>query len=143
MRKLTFRLSLIVGAALALSCGKKEDTTAPGADDWPEMDSFHMIMAESYHPLKDSANLLPARTNAEAMASEVEKWVGAVLPEKVNTEDIKTKLAQLKADTRAFADNVKANAPDTVLSASLEKLHEEFHQIMEAWNRGAEEHEHH
>ncbi|HRG08628.1 MAG TPA: hypothetical protein PLJ08_08615, partial [Cyclobacteriaceae bacterium] len=59
------------------ACSKKEETQATEetaateeANDWAEMDSFHMIMAEAFHPFKDSANLEPVKALAEEMAVE-------------------------------------------------------------------------
>lgn len=104
------------------------------------MDAYHLIMAEAYHPLKDSANLAPAKANAEALAAEAEKWAASTFPERVNTDEMMTRVENLKASTRAFADKVKAGAPDEELSTALTALHEEFHHIMEAWEGGHSEH---
>ena len=130
-------LSAVVLLLLVIACSEKKSSSP---DEWPGMDTFHMIMAESYHPLKDSANLTPAKANAEDMALEAENWEKGELPKKVDNDEMKALLYQLKMDTRAFADLVKANAPDSVLSASLESLHSEFHKITEAWHGGGHEH---
>jgi len=108
--------------------------------DWAEMDAYHMIMAESFHPLKDSSNLAPAKANAERMAAEAEKWAAADLPEKVSGDEMKAMIASLKASSRAFADQVEAGVADEELGIALTKLHTEFHHIMEAWEGG---HQHH
>ena len=71
---------------------------------------------------------------------EVAAHSQAPLPEKLNNETVKEKLSQLKSDSRNFADLVKASAADSVLSSSLEKLHDEFHTIMEDWYKGSHEH---
>ena len=123
----------IVGA-----CTGKQETME--SDDWAELDSYHMIMAESYHPLKDSSNLAPAKANAEALAAEAAKWASAELPDKVNTDEMKSMIATLNTSTRAFADMVGAGATDEELTAALTALHGEFHHIMEAWEG---RHEHH
>ncbi len=104
------------------------------------MDSYHMIMAESYHPLKDSANLTPARANAESLAAEADKWAATALPERVNNDEMKARIESIKASSRSFADKVKAGAADDELATSLTALHEEYHHIMEAWEGGHEEH---
>lgn len=131
------------------ACSKKEETQADAevateeVNDWAEMDSFHMIMAEAFHPFKDSANLEPAKTLAEEMATEADKWAAATLPTKVDTEDVKSLLAKLKTDTRALADKVKAGATNEELGADLTALHDNFHGIMEAWHKSkGEEHKH-
>ena len=49
-------------------------------DEWAEMYSFHMIMAESFHPFIDSGNLVPAKQNALAMEELASKWAEAPLP---------------------------------------------------------------
>jgi hypothetical protein len=139
-------LAFIWTVALA-SCSKKEETQAVAeeaeVDEWAEMDSFHMIMAEAFHPFKDSANLEPVKTLAEEMATEAEKWAGATLPAKVDTDEVKALLAKLKTDTRALADKVKASAPNEELGTDLTALHDNFHGIMEAWHKSkGEEHKH-
>ena len=123
----------IVGA-----CTGKQETME--SDDWGELDSYHMIMAESYHPLKDSSNLAPAKANAEALAAEAAKWASAELPDKVNTDEMKSMIATLNTSSRAFADMVGAGATDEELTAALTALHGEFHHIMESWEG---RHEHH
>lgn len=131
------------------SCSTKEksveaeaNTTETDPNEWPEMDSFHMIMAEAFHPYKDSANLEPVKRLSEEMAVEADKWASTALPDKVNTEEVKAQLNQLKTDTRSLADKIKGGASDEEIGTSLKALHDSFHGIMEAWNGGGEKHEH-
>jgi hypothetical protein len=144
--KLSYLLVLIFCGML--SCTSKTETTeatessSADSEEWKEMDSFHMIMAEAFHPYKDSTNLAPAKKLAEEMAAEAEKWAAAELPEKVNTDAVKENLQKLKTDTRALADLIKSGADDAVIGSSLNALHDSFHSIMEAWHGGAEKHEH-
>ena len=130
------------------SCSTKEkgseeatESTMADPNEWPEMDSFHMIMAEAFHPYKDSTNLEPAKRLAEEMAVEADKWAATALPEKVNREEVKAQLNQLKTDTRTLADKIKGGASDEEIGASLKSLHDSFHGIMEAWNGSGETHE--
>jgi hypothetical protein len=109
--------------------------------EWPEMDAFHLIMAESFHPYKDTLNLGPARANADALASAAEKWADAPLPKKVDNDNVKAKLQQLKTDTNAFAKVVKSG-DDKETGEALTKLHDLFHEILEAWHGGGEGHHH-
>lgn len=102
-----------------------------------------MIMAEAFHPYKDSTNLEPAKKLAAEMATEAEKWQAAALPEKVNNDEVKGLLEQLKTKTRALADSIAANTPDDEIGKSLTLLHDNFHSIMEAWHGGGEKHEKH
>ncbi|MFM7850971.1 MAG: hypothetical protein ACKO96_03435 [Flammeovirgaceae bacterium] len=141
-------LSLFAAAVFAVaSCNQSKhqstaEETATESAQWQEMDSFHTIMAEAFHPYKDSSNLEPAKKSAEIMAAEAEKWAAASLPSKVDNEKVKQQLEKLKNDTRAFAEQVKAGAADADLGTALNSLHDNFHGIMESWNGGHKEHEH-
>jgi hypothetical protein len=126
-----------------LACnGKKEEKHDHAAKDvWKEMDEFHMVMAEAFHPYKDSSNLEPAKAKAPEMAAVAEKWAAAPLPAKVNTEEVKTKLAELKTGTQQFAESVPT-ADDAALGESLTYLHDLFHELQEIWYGGGHHHHH-
>jgi hypothetical protein len=121
---------------------KQDEATNTESADWKEMDSFHMIMAEAFHPYKDSSNLEPAKKLAEEMALEAEKWSAASLPSKVDNQEVKASLEKLKVDTRALADLIKSGADDQSVGTALNALHDSFHGIMEAWHGGGEKHKH-
>ena len=142
--KLLFLLCVTI---FAVSCSSKkegerkaeEHVTATSTDeDWPAMDEFHMIMAETFHPFKDSANLEPIKTKASELAASAEKWLNAPLPEKVNNDEVKTKLQQLKTDAATLSETVKS-ADDKTIGESLTKVHDLFHEIQEAWYGGRED----
>jgi hypothetical protein len=148
-------LNLVLFAAalaFAYACAKKDEDhdherehgTEPVASEaeWKEMDDFHVIMADAFHPFKDSANLEPVRTHAEHLAMEAEKWAGAKLPEKVNNDTVKAKLEKLKTDTRALADKIKAGGTDEEVASQLTAVHDLFHEIQETWYSGGHK-EHH
>jgi hypothetical protein len=145
-----FFLFLFAMCIAATSCGDKkqessdDDSTSrhdqeSAHEEWKEMDDFHNIMAASYHPFKDSMNLAPAKTNASEMAASAEKWSSAPLPKKVDNEEVKIKLQALKTSTAAFVETAKSG-DDKLIGESLSKLHDEFHEIQEAWYGG---HGHH
>jgi hypothetical protein len=152
-RKQTFvagLLMLTICFTILACSGKKgaahetstHDDSQADAEEWPEMDTFHLIMAESFHPYKeDTSNLGPARANAEALASAAEKWSDAPLPKKVDNDNVKAKLQQLKTDTKAFREIVKSD-DDKAIGEALTRLHDLFHEIQEAWY-GGEGHHHH
>jgi len=96
MKSYHFVFVAVVLLTLLFACSKKESGTDESSDEWPEMDSFHMIMADAYNPFKDSANLAPAKKLAEEMALEAVRWQEASLPKKVNNDDMKVQLEKLK-----------------------------------------------
>lgn len=140
-------LAFLTLALLAFACATKKDDHGDhdhhaDADqkEWKEMDEFHMIMAETFHPYKDSANLEPARTKAAELVAAADKWTSAPLPEKVNNDAMKEKLGQLKSEASSMAQAVTAG-DDKTLEEKLTKVHDIFHAIQEDWY-GANGHEH-
>ena len=119
---------LMVAGVTFYSCSPKEKTVSneeqSDENERAEMDSFHMIMAEAFHPYKDSASLEPVKRLAEEIAQEAEKWASASLPEKVKNDEMKSKLNQLKADTRALSEMIKGGASDEEIGTSLQALHD-------------------
>lgn len=139
MNKLTFYTFVIV-ALLATACGHKKDEAAANQNEWPEMDEFHMIMAESFHPL-DSANLEPAKANAADMAKSAEKWANAPLPEKVDNDETRENLAKLKTEANEFVQ-IAQGGDSLKITESLTALHKRFHTLQEAWYGGHKEGDH-
>lgn len=147
MKKLTSIL-FIAAAVFVAACTAKKEETAPAAeetaaaDEWPEMDAYHFAMAEAFHPFKDSANLAPVKAQAADLVKAAETWVNAPLPEKVNNEEIKTKLQELKAGSDALAQLVTTGT-DEEIGTALTALHDKFHELQEAWyGGGGHQHNH-
>jgi hypothetical protein len=133
-------IALMATIILSVSCSNKKEgsddhsESSPVSEvDWKEMDDFHMVMAESFHPYKDSANLEPAKQNASALVASAEKWAAAPLPAKFEEDDeIKFKLNQLHQDAVSFVEIVNSGN-DKAIGESLTKLHDLFHELQESW----------
>lgn len=124
---------------LVISCGSRKEKDAeldsPVVKDqsvWKEMDDFHLVMAETFHPFKDSANLEPVKMRAAELVVAANKWVGAPLPEKVDNDQVRSSLGKLKAQAANLAESVKT-ADDNVISDQLTDLHDTFHELQEMW----------
>jgi hypothetical protein len=139
----TLKSLAVLALFVVAACTPKQENAeaAEDADEWAELDAFHVFMADLFHPYKDSSNLAPLKAQAGQFAAEAEKWAAAPLPEKVNTDEMKQMLEKLRADTQALADLVQNGAADEQLGAALTALHDHFHDIQEAWYGG--DHHHH
>jgi hypothetical protein len=134
--KSRFTLLLLCMASL-LSCtsGKVEEEA-----DWKEMDDFHMVMAESFHPYRDSGNIQPVRQYAEEMASLADSWSKSELPARVSTDEVKTVLAQLKTETQELS-TIVASQDSIAIGESLTHVHDIFHKLQESWYKGGSGHQ--
>jgi hypothetical protein len=148
-KKLVNALLVLALAVFAFACGsKKEDdhnhdheAAAGDEKEWKQMDEFHMVMAETFHPFKDSANLEPVKSRASELASSAESWSKSELPEKVDNDDTKEKLERLRTETSTLVSTI-SSGDDKVIGDQLTKVHDLFHEIQEMWYGGGK-HEHH
>jgi len=124
---------ILIMLFLAACAGKKE--VAHEREDesvWKELDDFHTIMAETFHPYKDSSDLEPVKIRALELMTAADRFASATLPGKVDKEEVKSKLQQLKSEATSLAESVK-DADDNEIAGHLTKLHDTFHEIQEAW----------
>lgn len=108
------------------------DETEEEAVEWKGMDDFHMLMAESFHPYRDSANVEPVKRYASEMVLSVNSWIEQDLPSKVDNETVKQTLNELRDGAVALADLVEVG-DDQAIGESLTALHDTFHHLQEAW----------
>jgi hypothetical protein len=145
LKQLT-NIACLAALLVAFACASKKDDAhdeeAADQKEWKEMDEFHMVMAETFHPYKDSANLEPAKSRAGELVASAEKWAGSSLPEKVNNDEMKGKLEELKNETSALVQTISAG-DDASIGSQLTKVHDLFHSIQEDWYGGGHDHEHH
>jgi hypothetical protein len=136
-----FRILTVAFAGLLLwNCAAKTGSEPPdehnsstaGDGVWKAMDDFHMVMAETFHPFKDSANLEPAKTRADELLTAADEWARAPLPEKVDNDDMRSKLQRLRSEAATLAESVRSS-DDNVVGEHLTRLHDTFHSIQEAW----------
>src|SRR4051812_1853068 len=126
--KYVFAILLLV----SFSCSQKEKKTDDDSE-WKEMDDFHTVMADVYHPLKDSNNLEPVKKQADELAVAATKWKEAKLPAKVDNEETKEQLSSLQDGTQQLAKAIRDGDTDEVIAAKLTIIHDTFHAIMEKW----------
>ncbi len=129
MRKL---IIVAIACITVAACAKKKD--AQNSEEWPSLESFHMTMAEAYHPYKDSGNLEPARKLASELATGSKAWSAETLPSEIDNDDMRTRLTQLSTDCATLDALVTASAPPDSIGHALNRAHESFHSVMEGWH---------
>jgi|SRR5690606_26405288 hypothetical protein len=137
MNRITYAFAIALLTLMINSCAsKKEDHEhhdhQTGAGVWREMDDFHMIMAETFHPYMDSANLEPAKTRANELLASAEQWEASPLPKNVDSESVKSSLRELKSQAATLVRSVQSG-DDNAIGQHLTTLHDTFHAIQEKW----------
>lgn len=117
---------------LLIACSSSKKAAHDTQTTWQAMDNFHMILAETFHPFMDSANLQPVKMNYKELQSAVEAWGNSTIPEKADNEVMKSKLRNLNIQVMTLADKVKSSSDDEIGQALI-KVHDTFHEIQDVW----------
>ena len=136
-------LTMIAAGWLLAGCSGGSETKDTAAD-WPELESFHELMAEAWHPVADSGNFEPARKGAATLEQEARKWSDAPVPGKLDKQEVSARIRVLLDSCTSFRKAVEAGRPDSLLRPSLAEMHHLFHKLQESWHHaGQEEGDHH
>jgi hypothetical protein len=97
---------------------------------WKEMDEFHTVMSETFHPAEEG-KLEPIKARSQEMVDKAMAWVRSTAPEGYDKKPINVSLKELLRGSKELNALVKANASDKDITDKLNKLHDLFHTIME------------
>lgn len=125
---------------------KDKDAAAPAQkseekkDKWAELDNFHEIMSQTFHPAEEG-NLKPTRSNAGELAKRAQKWLDSKPPLMYDVPSIKEILVKLNTESKALAELVSKNGSDEEVKKAITALHDRFHEIVGACNVEKKKHQ--
>lgn len=123
--KLTLRFLLL---ALLFAAGNT--VNAQHTSSWKEMDAFHDVMSETFHP-SEEGNLQPIKTRIDEMVTKAKAWRKSSVPASYDAKKAKAKLKDLVKGAEALRKTIRNNGSDPDITKQLAELHDEFHYIME------------
>ena len=124
MKKLVY--SLIIILAILPFRGLTQKTKS----SWPELTSFHTLMAATFHPTEDG-NFKPLRQKADSLFMAAKRWQASTIPADYNKEKTISTLNKLVSQCGGINAAVKATAADAKLKKMISSAHETFHTIVE------------
>jgi hypothetical protein len=104
-------------------------TAFAAAGEWKEMEAFHMVMAETFHPTEEG-NLQPLRDNAGDLAAKARTWRDSKVPAGYDGEKTAKALNGLVARCEKLEAAVKAKQSDAELTKLITEAHDAFHAII-------------
>ena len=137
------RTFAVVAVSIAASGTLSAQTTpakpaAESHDDghaipWRALDTYHTVMAASWHPAKDRNDLAPFRARAAELVTAARALtaepVPAVCGGPARASDVQ---AVLRASEEAARVAGTAGVPDQQVKAALKAAHDRFHTVEEA-----------
>jgi hypothetical protein len=101
-----------------------------GGDGWKELEAFHTVMAETFHPAEDG-NLQPVRDRASDLLARATTWQASTVPLGYDREKTARSLTTLVDKCKQVEAAVKAKKSDTELMNLITEAHDAFHAIVE------------
>jgi hypothetical protein len=114
-------------------------THAQEKKTWKEMDDFHTVMSETFHPAEEG-KLEPIKKRSQEMIDKAVVWQKSTAPEGYDKEKVEGSLKKLVEGAKELNKLVKAKSSDKILTEKLSGLHDIFHEIMEKCQKGEHHH---
>jgi hypothetical protein len=93
---------------------------------WKELDLFHELLAETWHPLEHGADFKPIREKAAKLGDAGKAWGASKVPAACDKKVVTDAVAAAVTNSRMVADLVAKQAPDSTVKNAMKKLHHEF-----------------
>ncbi|HYE53359.1 MAG TPA: hypothetical protein VD996_00895 [Chitinophagaceae bacterium] len=106
------------------------NAAAQHSSSWKEMDTFHDVMSETFHPSEDG-NLQPIKSRIDEMVNKAKAWQKSAVPDKYDAKKSKEKLKELVKGAESLRKTIRNNGSDADITKQLSDLHDVFHDIME------------
>ena len=98
-------------------------------EKWPEMNVFHEVISETFHPTEEN-NLEPLKTRSEELMKKAENLLNSNIPEEYRTKAILSALEILQLKSETLHKLVTSKVSDTELKQSIIGVHDAFHEIV-------------
>lgn len=121
MKKLIILSFLMLSASLTFSQAK--------TDNWPELKSFHSVMAQTFHP-SEEGDLKPIKERAGEMVTKAEALQKSKIPADLNNDKIKSAIDRLVTGSKELKTMVDEKESDEAITKNLSALHDTFHEIV-------------
>jgi superoxide dismutase len=97
-------------------------------DAWQELKDFHMVMAQTFHPMEEG-KFEPIRTRSGEMYNKAKLLAASKVPASFQSPEITKAINDLVVGSMKLDKLVGKKAKDNKLKESLIKLHDTFHVI--------------
>lgn len=108
---------------------KHEEMTGMGG--WKELDAFHKVLADAWHPIA-KGDYKPARAKAAELVKAAVAWRQSKGPKSCDNEATRAGLATMIEQARWYEDAVTRGASDDAVKVTLKTTHDTFEGFAEA-----------
>jgi hypothetical protein len=97
-------------------------------ENWPEMKTFHTILAETFHPAEEG-DLQPIKTRSHELFANAKLINASPIPEAVDNDQMRGTLLRLQKETDKLNAIVVRQEQSNTIMKQLNIVHDTFHEI--------------
>ena len=98
---------------------------------WKELDAYHMLMMQTWHPIKEKGDVGPIKAKALDMVASAKLLAKSKAPKGCDTPALQQAASVLVAETEGVATLVGKKADDAMLKEKMKTLHDKFEVLEE------------
>lgn len=120
----------VITLVLSLLAGSITNAGAQSImDKWAELNTFHGVMSQTFHPMEDG-NLKPIRQRSAEMYQKAITVAKSEIPAEFNKPGMVKAVKALKAGSKKLDAAIRKGADDAAVTQQLTALHDTFHTIV-------------
>ena len=101
------------------------------ASGWKELDGYHQLMMQTWHPIKEKGDVGPIKAKALDMVASAKLLAKSKAPKGCDTPALKTAASELVGETESVAALVSRKGGDAMLKDKMKSLHDKFEVLEE------------
>lgn len=126
-------------AIIAILCMAGISVTAQSSmEKWTELNNFHKVMAQTFHPMEDG-DYKPIKERSGELAEKARLLADSKIPAEFSKPEMVKAVQELNAGCRNLDAMIKNKATDQEISKLLSSLHDTFHKIVGLCQPGHDE----
>lgn len=122
------KFTLIVSCLLLF--GFLNTLQAQTKEKWKELENFHEVMSETFHP-SEEGNLVPIKNRSLEMLQKAIIWRKSTPPAGYDKKAVKKHLKNLVKGSKSLHKLIMQKGTNQQITESLSKLHDVFHEVAE------------
>lgn len=121
-------IAILAFVFTSISCLAQHQHEDHGKSKWAELDAFHTVISQTFHP-SEEGNLEPIKKRSAEMVATAKKLAASTPPQAYQSAEMKQAVKELVAQSEKMDKAVKGKKSDEALTEQLSTVHDAFHKI--------------
>lgn len=117
--------------------GMHEGNHEENKSDWKELNAFHNVMSQTFHPM-EAGNFDPIKKQAAELSARAKALESSSIPPAYKNDAVIQDVKTISAGAENLEKIINNGGSDDDIKVALTELHNNFHKLMGACNKEGE-----